>query len=176
VTYVVGLRPPSAVQVDDVRRVYASAFGPPPYGERATEVAAGVARFLDHAQKEGFRLATAWLDDGLVGFSYGNLCGPDGAFARFAIRDLGPERAACWVSGRFFELVELAVDPPHHGHGLGRRLHDLVLAEIDAPHAMLATHRDAAAARRLYASAGWCELNAPADGREPLVVMSRLRP
>lgn len=120
-TYVVGLRPPSAVQVDDVRRVYASAFGPPPYGERATEVAAGVARFLDHAQKEGFRLATAWLDDGLVGFSYGNLCGPDGAFARFAIRDLGPERAACWVSGRFFELVELAVDPPHHGHGLGRR-------------------------------------------------------
>ncbi len=62
-----------------------------------------------------------------------------------------------WVGGHF-EFVELAVLPEARGHGLGGRLHDVLLEGVPKERAMLSTDNGDSPAVRLYSARGWRKL------------------
>jgi GNAT superfamily N-acetyltransferase len=110
-----------------------------------------------HVARDGFRLAAA-VDGSLVGFAYGYV-GARGEYWPDRVAEaLGEAIAADWLGGHF-EFVELAVLPSHRGRGLGAALHDALLHDAPADHALLSTADDPAdPAVRLYASRGWRKL------------------
>ncbi|WP_049804601.1 GNAT family N-acetyltransferase [Microlunatus phosphovorus] len=110
-----------------------------------------------HRARADFRLATAYDDDRLVGFSWGYTGQPGQYWSDFILDKLGPAVQE-WVGGHF-EFVELAVLPSVRGQGVGGRLHDLLLAGLPHKRALLGTDDDAtSAAVRLYLSRGWRRL------------------
>ena len=65
--------------------------------------------------------------------------------------------AELWVN-------EVGVAPTHHGRGLGRQLMNVLLAHartLGCIEAWVLTHRENAAARRMYAAAGGMEADSP---------------
>jgi GNAT superfamily N-acetyltransferase len=72
------------------------------------------------------------------------------------------------------EVVHLAVHPRAQGRGLGRLVHDLLVAGGPAPTGILACDPAAAPARGLYAARGWHvlsdRLDASGDGRTALLL------
>lgn len=76
-----------------------------------------------------------------------------------------------WVGGHF-EFVELAVMPDARGCGIGRRLHDALLADLPHERALLSTSaRSDDPAVRLYSSNGWVTLATYGEDRQ---VMGRV--
>jgi ribosomal protein S18 acetylase RimI-like enzyme len=128
-----------------------------------------------HARRDGFRFVAAREADGaLAGIAYGYIGGPGQWWHDIVAAALDPERAARWLAPGHFELVELMVHPGLHGRGIGGRLHDALLAGVEASTAVLSTEVDNRPALRLYASRGWQvvvpELRFSPDGPRYLVL------
>jgi GNAT superfamily N-acetyltransferase len=70
---------------------------------------------------------------------------------------------------RAIELAELAVLRDHRGRGVGGALHDALLAGLPHRGALLSTHREETAARRLYLGRGWRVLWEELDGKSSLL-------
>lgn len=123
--------------------------------------------FARHAARSGYRLVVADQAGTVVGFAWG-CTGERGQFwSDLVAREL-PGVAAGWVGGHF-ELVTLGVAPPWRGRGLGRRLHDALLAGAGGRRALLGTTADPAdPAVRLYLSSGWRPLGPLGPGRQLL--------
>ncbi len=137
---------------DEVFAVYDEVFG-----DRPDRQEWRVDLFDRHRAREGFRLATAWEGDELSGFAWGYI-GQPGQFWTDQVKDTLPaEVTRTWLGGHF-EFVELAVTPEHRRHGLGRRLHDVLLDGIPARRALLSTDNADTPAVRLYSSHGWRKL------------------
>jgi GNAT superfamily N-acetyltransferase len=95
----------------------------------------------------------------LVGFAYGYT---DTRCASLDPRPGGPYPA--------FEVVELAVGLAYQHRGIGRALHDALLADAPSPRLLL-THPEAAA-RRSYLRWGWTEIGeVAAHSGRPTVLM-----
>jgi ribosomal protein S18 acetylase RimI-like enzyme len=130
-----------------------------------------------HARRRGFRFLAA--RDGerrLAGFVYGYLGGPGEWWHDHVAAVLGPDRAARWLQPGHFELVELQVRPDFRRRGLGRRLHDELLAGLEAPTAVLSTEQDNEAALALYDRCGWQVILDEIDfgpGYPPFVVLGK---
>jgi len=146
---------------DALADVYRAAFGAPGYDEGED----AVARFRDeqlplHATRDGFRCAVAHDDDdAIVGFAYG-YTGERGQWWSDQIAANAPaDVVERWLGGHF-EFVELAVDPAVQRQGLGRALHDGLLAGLPHERALLTTYTDDRPAPRLYRRLGW-QLLAP---------------
>ena len=118
-----------------------------------------------HRARPGYRLALAHADDRLVGFAWGYTGARGQYWPELISRELGAA-ADGWVGGHF-EFVELAVRPGARGEGVGRRLHDALLSDLDHSRALLATTSDPQdPAARLYSSRGWLSLGTYGDGRQ----------
>ncbi len=121
----------------------AQAFAGEPWREPPARAVKVVDRLYASLDRPMFRLTVARGDDGLAGFAYGYM----------------DTFCASLSGGRYeqaFELVELAVAPVYQGRGLGRKLHDALLAQAPTPR-MLLTHQ-ALDLRSLYARWGWRDL------------------
>lgn len=146
--------------------VYDAVFGDQP--DLATWRAAVWDR---HVARDGFRLARAYDDLGLVGFAYGYTGEHGQWWTDQAARTLATEVAHAWLGGHF-ELVSIGVLPRVRRHGLARRLMERLTEGLTHDRWLLMTSADADdPARRLYASQGWAVLGpGPGDDR---VVMGR---
>jgi GNAT superfamily N-acetyltransferase len=139
--------------------IYRSAFTPPPYNKPEGEILDFARSFPTQLDRAGYRFVAA-LDgssDQIVGFAYGYAI----SAARWwqeHVRPALPEPASlAWLENSY-QFVELAVDPPHQGHGLGARLHDHLLRDLEYSRAVLSTLQADTVAHRLYRSRGWTVL------------------
>src|SRR5215216_2318432 len=149
--------------------VYRAAFTAPPYNEDELSVA----RFRDeqlprHAERDGFRCVVARDGEATIGFAYG-YTGRRGQWWSQYVADRVPEELAEEWIGDHFEFVELAVRPEQQRRGIGRALHDALLADLPHDQALLATWRDDRPARRLYLAHGWRVLEQELDDDSSLL-------
>jgi ribosomal protein S18 acetylase RimI-like enzyme len=130
-----------------------------------------------HLERDGFRFVAEWDGAGsLAGIAYG-YCGEAGQWWRDLVWEAMDEAArARWLRPGHFEFVELAVRPDLRRQGVGGRLHDALLAGLDAPTAVLSTEVENEPAIALYLGRGW-EVVVPeiefGPGYPPFVVMGR---
>lgn len=133
--------------------------------------------FERHAARDGFRLVLARDDAGsVIGFAWGYIGERGQYWADLAFEALSPTLSQDWVGGHF-EFVELGVLSGYRPLGIGRALHDALLAD-QRRRCLLSTADDPDdPAVRLYMSAGWRRLGTlspgvqimglePAQGRE----------
>lgn len=135
--------------------VYAEAFAEPPYYKTPKDVEANFRRFRSQVRKATFRGALARAEDGQpVGIAYGYPLSPNtGWWDRLTTPvtdDLRREDGH-----RTFGLIELAVRAPWRRLGIGRRLHEAVLAEATEERVLLNARPDVEAAQAAYRSWGY---------------------
>ncbi|MDT9689624.1 GNAT family N-acetyltransferase [Streptomyces sp. P9(2023)] len=148
-----------AARRDEWIALCAQAFCGPPWREPPREALRTVERLFGMAAagQPGFRCVASFGADGeLTGFAAGWL---DTMLS-------GAEQA--------FELAELVVAPAHQGHGLGRALHDELLAQAPTPRLLMTL--DVPELRERYERWGWqvVEHRSPEkDGREFVVMRGK---
>ncbi|WP_329119146.1 GNAT family N-acetyltransferase [Streptomyces sp. NBC_01353] len=143
---------------DELIALCAQAFCGPPWHEAPRGALRTVERLLGRASgpEPGFR-CVASVD-------------PEGALTGFA---------AGWLDNALsgaddtFELAELVVAPAHQGHGLGRALHDTLLAKTPGPRLLMTL--DVPELRERYERWGWSvvERRRPEKDPKDFVVMRR---
>jgi GNAT superfamily N-acetyltransferase len=151
---------PESGTLRDAVGVYHAAFGQPPYGETAEmaeEFAERVRRYA--REREGFRLVTARAGDGrMIGIGLAVLARP-GCWWRDKVAGAIPQPLADrWLGELCQEIVHLAVIPDAQGRGVGRLVHDVLIAGRPAPTGVLSVHPEAEPAQRLYQDRGWTVL------------------
>lgn len=140
----------------DVVRVYADAFRQPPYSRTEPQVMGFASAHRRHVERAGFRGFAAIHRGRVVGFTYGYTSRP-GQWWHDQVRvALGPG-ADRWLIDAF-EYVELAVLPSHQGRGIGRSLHDHLIASQEHSRAVLSTLAEPTAGSHLYTTTGWMVL------------------
>lgn len=135
------------------------------------------AQFRRHAGYPGYRGLVALEGETPVGLAYGYTSLPGQPYHDKLRAGLGPGLSERWLTD-CFEFVELGVAPARRRAGIGRRLHDALLARLPHATSVLTTQVSNTAARRLYAGKGWQVLLEPFwPDRLPYVIMGRdLRP
>jgi GNAT superfamily N-acetyltransferase len=134
-----------APQREELIALCAQAFAADPWRDPPGRAVKVVDRVFASVDRPSFQLVTCRVDGMLVGFGYGNV---DTFCAGLAPDWFGHDKA--------FELVDLAVAPMFQGLGIGRRLHDTLLAQAPTPRLLL-THQ-ALELRSRYARWGWRDL------------------
>lgn len=137
----------------DVVSIYAEAFADPPYNRGMAHVDGFAAALHRHADRDGFVAFGACVGDERVGFTYGYTTERNQWWHEQVRVALGA-RADHWLTDSF-EYVELALLSRYRRLGIGKRLHDALLAAQPHPRAVLSTIDAVTAGRRLYESAGW---------------------
>jgi ribosomal protein S18 acetylase RimI-like enzyme len=109
-----------------------------------------------HLERDGFRFVAEEHGSGkLAGIAYGYRGAPGQWWHDLVAAALDGEGRARWLAPGHFELVELAVRPDLRRRGIGGRLHDALLAGLDARAAVLSTEVDNEPAIALYRGRGW---------------------
>ncbi|SEQ90437.1 Ribosomal protein S18 acetylase RimI [Virgibacillus subterraneus] len=107
-----------------------------------------------HTSYEGFKGLKAKDESGtLIGFSYGYTSLLDQFYREKLAAQLTDQQQIEWLSD-CFEFVELAVDTNVRRMGVGRKLHDRLLSEIDHDTSVLTTSVENNPAINLYISKG----------------------
>lgn len=121
--------------------------------------------FARHATRDGYRLVVATSGTHVAGFAWGYIGERGQYWADLAANSLPEPVAGEWVGGHF-EFVTIGVAPKYRRRGLGRRLHDTLLAGARQK-ALLSTSDDLAdPAVQLYLSSGWRKLGNLGPGRQ----------
>ncbi|MBG0818377.1 GNAT family N-acetyltransferase [Planomonospora sp. ID82291] len=115
--------------IDELVDIYAEVYSVPPYGGDPFFSAATYSdRLRESLELPGFECVTARRGEELLGCVHGSTLTPERAWWA-AVLDAQPLTArAAAASGDIFWLRELMVRHAHAGQGLGRRLHDEILA------------------------------------------------
>ncbi|MFJ5138012.1 GNAT family N-acetyltransferase [Streptomyces sp. NPDC088707] len=145
---------------DELLTLSAQAFCGAPWHEPPLGAVRTVDRLLDSAARRDDFTAVVALDD-------------DGALLGFAA---GWTDTVLTGAGTAFELAELVVAPGHQGRGIGRGLHDALLAAGRPGPALLMT-LDVPELTDRYARWGWTVVDRRRPGKEEreYVVMRRER-
>ncbi|WP_414169178.1 GNAT family N-acetyltransferase [Streptoverticillium reticulum] len=109
--------------------VYAEVYNVPPYiGDPFFSVQMFSDRLYAAFETEGFEVLTARLDDQLVGYVHGATLPADKPWWTSLGADRPDGLAVAADAGQIFWLRELMVRPAHTNQGLGRQIHDTVIA------------------------------------------------
>ena len=155
--------------LDEIADVYRTTFRPPPHNETNEDAERFTGDILPrHAARRDFRCCVARAEapggaasiSPIVGFVYGYTGAPGEYWHDLVAHALDSATAAAWLPGSF-EVVVLAVAPPHQGHGLGAALLAALLDGLPNPTALLSTKRIETPARYLYRTRGWVTLAEP---------------
>ena len=122
------------------------------------------ARFRVLRRQPGFVLATAWHGGYLVGYATGMPLRPSTSWWR-NLTTTAPAGVADEHPGRTFALTDLAVRSSWRRQGIGRALHDLILAGRPEERAALAVLPAATAAQQAFRQWGWHKVARSADPR-----------
>lgn len=108
-----------------------------------------------HTSYEGFKGLKAKDENGtLIGFTYGYTSLPDQFYREKLAAQLTDQQQIEWLND-CFEFVELAVDTKVKRLGIGGKLHDRLLSEIDHDTSVLTTSVENSPAINLYIGKGW---------------------
>lgn len=125
-------------RLGDIKRVYSRALAPLTTADPdAFEVI-----LRRHVARAGFRGVQATTKPAtLVGFGYGYRSEPGQWWHDTVAPLLVDARLSDWLTDAF-ELVELHVLPQWQRRGIGRRIHNMLLADVDLPRAVLSVYED----------------------------------
>jgi GNAT superfamily N-acetyltransferase len=137
----------------ELRALHAEVYADPPYS-RAGDEAGFTRRFTVQRRQPGFVLAEARHGGYLVGYAAGMPLRPSTSWWRGLTTPL-PGDVTAEHPGRTFALVDLLVRASWRRQGIGRRLHDLVLAGRPEERATLTVLPAAAPAQTAFQSWGW---------------------
>jgi ribosomal protein S18 acetylase RimI-like enzyme len=143
----------AASHADELRAVHAEVYAEPPYA-RTDDGAWFAERLPVHRRQPGFVLAEARNGGYLVGYAFGMPLRPSTSWWRQLTAPL-PEGVTAEPPGRTFALVELVVRASWRRQGIGRDLHDLILAGRPEERATLTVLPAAAAAQHAFRAWGW---------------------
>jgi ribosomal protein S18 acetylase RimI-like enzyme len=152
----------AAAHEDELRDLHAEVFADPPY-RCAQDAATFGGRFRVQRRQPGFALAEARHGGYLVGYAAGMPLRPSTSWWRYLTTPLDEEITA-EHPGRTFALTELLVRASWRHQGIGRELHDLILANRREERATLTVLPAAAPAQRAFRAWGWHKV---ARTREP---------
>ncbi|WP_116027013.1 GNAT family N-acetyltransferase [Thermomonospora umbrina] len=138
--------------LDTLCLVYADAYEVEPTQEKTGAFRARTERGLERA---GFELVMAAVGEELVGFAFGYPI-PEGNTAWWQGLDPEPPEGFTVETGtRTFILAEIEIRRAWQGRGVGRRVHDELLAGRLEERATLATNPDASRSHAIYEAWGW---------------------
>ena len=147
---------------DELRALHAEVYADPPY--QRSEDAAGFGRRLRVQRRQpGFALAEARHGGYLIGYAAGMPLRPATSWWRHLTTPLAGE-ITTEHPGRTFALTDLLVRASWRQQGIGRELHDLILASRAEERATLTVLPAATPAQRAFQSWGWQKV---ARTREP---------
>jgi GNAT superfamily N-acetyltransferase len=153
----------AAAHAGELRALHAGVYADPPY-RLDDEAALFLDRFRVQRRQPGFVLAEARHGGYLVGYAYGMPLRPSTSWWRDLTTPL-PDEVTAEHPGRTFALVELLVRASWRRQGIGRALHDLILANRPEERATLAVLPAAAAAQSAFQKWGWRKVTRARDGR-----------
>ena len=157
----------AAAHADELQALQAEVYRDPPY--QCDAGADGFARRLAVASRQpGFALAEARHGGYLVGYASGMPLRPSTSWWRQLTTPL-PAEVTAEHPGRTFAVAELAVRASWRRQGIGRALHDLLLAGRPEERATVTVRPAAAAAQRAFASWGWRRVARTRAGPGPAV-------
>jgi GNAT superfamily N-acetyltransferase len=139
---------------EPIFQLYYEAFSQPPHTWPENEETAFRQRLARLATNPTLGIVTALAEDNLLGFAYGYTLLPDTSWWHGFITPV-PEEVTSEREGRTFALIDFAVTEAWRGHGIGRRLHDTLLASRSESRATLAVEPAAHQARAIYEHWGW---------------------
>ncbi len=140
---------------EPICELYDRAFSQPPF--RWTDEESGHHRELlaSLRQEPSFGIVTAHTSAGqLAGFGYGYALRPDTRWWQNFLRPLPDDLTEEWPR-RTFALIDLAVAEDRRGHGLGRRLTEILLASRPEQRATLSVQPTATDTQAFYVHLGW---------------------
>lgn len=140
--------------IDPICALYDAVFSAPPFYWRADESELHRDRLKALLADPTFGMTVAVDADELVGFAYGLGVPADSQRWTRLVGKLDQETAREWP-GRTFLLFDYAVREDSRGRGIGRRLHDLLLASRAEERATLTVQPTAVATKKLYERWGW---------------------
>jgi hypothetical protein len=144
----------AAGRAADLEALAAEVYADPPYRQDAEQAAGFAGRLRVRCRQPGFALAEARHGEYLVGYALGMPLRPSTSWWRYLTTPL-PAAETTEQPGRTFALAELLVRAPWRRQGIGRDLHDLLLAGRPEERATLAVRPGAAPAQGAFQSWGW---------------------
>lgn len=154
----------AAGQEDELRALHAEVYADPPYRCREDAGVFGD-RFRVQRRQPGFALAEARHGGYLIGYAAGMPLRPATSWWRYLTTPL-PGDITTEHPGRTFALTDLLVRAAWRQQGIGRELHDLILASRGEQRATLTVLPAATPAQRAFQSWGWQKV-ARTRGSEP---------
>lgn len=137
----------------ELEALHAEVYADPPY-LRQDDAAVFPARFRVQRRQPGFVMAVAGHGGYPVGYAAGMPLRPSTSWWRGLTAPL-PDEVTAEPPGRTFAVVELLVRAPWRRQGIGRSLHDLLLAGRPEERATAVVLPAAAAAQRAFLAWGW---------------------
>jgi len=141
-------------RLDELCDLYDDVFSSPPFFWRDGESLLHRQRLSSMLSEPTFGIAVAYRGNTLVGFAYGLTLPADTRRWSSLSSPMPAETAAEWPD-RTFELVDYAVRSTHRGRGIGRSLHNGLLASRPEERATLTVQPVALATKRMYEHWGW---------------------
>lgn len=141
-------------QLDALLPIYREVYAEPPYLEGPEDVAGFVEGWPRRSTAEGFRLVLAFDGDRPVGMAFGHRL-PEGSRWWAGLLDPVPEDVTQEWPGRTFAVIELAVLRPFRRRGVGRLLHEALLADRSEERVTLLVRPEVEAAAARAAYNGW---------------------
>jgi ribosomal protein S18 acetylase RimI-like enzyme len=137
----------------ELQALHAEVYGAPPYRQPA-DGDEFHRRFRVQCRQPGFALAEARSGGYLVGYAAGLPLRPSTSWWRTLTTPL-PDEVITEYPGRTFSLVDLLVRAAWRRQGIGRTLHDLLIAGRREERATLLVRPEATAAQSAFQSWGW---------------------
>ncbi len=153
----------AAAHASELQDLHAAVYADPPYRQGDT-AAAFASRFRVQRRQPGFVLAEARRGGYLVGYASGMPLRPSTSWWRQLTTPL-PDEITAEHPGRTFALTELLVRASWRRQGIGRALHDLILAGRAEERATLTVLTAATPAQDAFQQWGWRKIARTRDPR-----------
>jgi ribosomal protein S18 acetylase RimI-like enzyme len=157
-----------------IKPLYTEVYAEPPYHEGPEEIDDFVDRWNHHSRQHGFSIVLAHHEEDLVGFCFGFPLSANSRWWDGLLDPVDPKLTA-EDGHRTFAVIELAVRAAHRRRGIGRALHDILLADRTEPRTTLLTRPEATPALAAYTSWGYQKIARLQPGADAPVYLAMIR-